>query len=390
MFSFSESYNATADRDTAVCVYPMSGQYEALQHFLYYGLLLFAVFARHQVWLVTGAVASALTYSGTAAIHSIILAAVSRNSLLDLDSFGTWAVVSAGCLIMLPVAEFSETLRESLARPVFKFWGTLVMIGVICSAVACLRKYPEETACRSLDGVLLTGPNHGNMSIFNCTYSCFSTSQPLRSPTEITVLMKRTLLGLRGKILIPTVIMTTGFGYYGGFIGFLISGRKRTKAELHKAIRDIESYLSSPESHRVIVVREPSGGNPRQLAREEMRRLQEELRTGKYQPDPCLAFVGALGPLFFFVVVCLNEICIFAGGGLPFNEPAYAVGQWSGCVSIILVLIASAITQVYLPTWKERQEILLKEQAAREAAAAQGQAAQQRQHQQGNTANTGP
>jgi hypothetical protein len=30
MFSFSESYNATADRDTAVCIYPMSGQYEVL------------------------------------------------------------------------------------------------------------------------------------------------------------------------------------------------------------------------------------------------------------------------------------------------------------------------------------------------------------------------
>ena len=368
IFSFKDGYNATADQNNVVCVYPLSGQYEALQRFLYYALLLFAVFARNQVWLVSGALASALTYSGTAAIHAIVLATVSRNSLLDLDSFGTWAILSAGCLVMLPFAEFSSTLRESPTRPLFKFWGLLVMIGTVCSAVACLRKYPEEPACRSSDEVLLSSPNQRNVTLFNCTYTCFATVQPLRSTSEITVLMTETLLGKRGNLFLAVVLIIFSSGVIIGVLAGLGSGRKQTEAELLEAIGRIDAYLSSPSSYNNGTSGGfGSGGDPRETAREEKELLETELRTGHYQHPPGIVSLGVLNCLLFVVIILLNELCIFLSGGLPFSEPAYAVGQWSAWVSTILVLIASAITQHYLPTWEERQKILKREKEAREA-----------------------
>ena len=46
----------------------LSGQYCLLSRILYYALLIFSVFGHAHVWLIAGALALALTYSGTAAI----------------------------------------------------------------------------------------------------------------------------------------------------------------------------------------------------------------------------------------------------------------------------------------------------------------------------------
>jgi hypothetical protein len=351
MFSFVSSYNATTDQDTVVCLYPISGHYEATQRFLYYGLLLFAFFARRQVWLISGAVAAALTYSGTAAVHSIVLAAASRASLLDLDSLGAWAVLSAACIIMLPGSEFSKTLRESPARPVFKFWGFLVAVGIVCSEVALFHRYPDEPACVSSDGEPLTGPSQG-LPASNCTYSCFSTSQPLRPPSQITAMVKGTVLGSRGHDLLAALILTDCFLIYS-FAVFLISVRKRTEATIHADIADNEPYLFDPECGEIV--------------KAEAARNDRRPSTGGYQIHPCLELLGRTSPLFFIAVVCLNEVSIFAGGGFPFAEPVYTIGQWSSCVSVLLVIIASAITYGYKPVWEERQGMLKREQAALEA-----------------------
>jgi hypothetical protein len=343
MFSFGSSYNATADGDTVVCLYPISGHYGPTQRFLYYGLLLFAFFARRQVWLISGAVAAALTYSGTAAIHSIILAATCHASLLDLDCLGAWAVLSAACLIMLPGSEFSKTLRESPARPVFKFWGLLATVGIVCAEVALFHQYPDEPACVSSDGQPLTGPSQGLATTSDCTYSCFSTSQPLRSPSQITAMTKGTALGTRGRDLLAALILTDCFLVYS-FAVFLISVRKRTELANRTDIATDEAYLSYPEC--------------REVAKAELAMPKGGLGAGEYQIHPCLELLGRASPLFFIAVVCLNEISIFANGGFPSEEPVYTVGQWSSCVSVLLVIIASAITYGYKPVWEEQQNML--------------------------------
>jgi len=73
------------------CAWPISGQYCLLNRILFYVLLVFAVLMRRSPWLVAGALASALSYSGTAAIHALMRAfsksphGTSRNALQAIE-----------------------------------------------------------------------------------------------------------------------------------------------------------------------------------------------------------------------------------------------------------------------------------------------------------------
>lgn len=93
-------YDATLDKGRIECVYPISGQYALLQRVLYYSLLLFSIVSRKTPWLVAGALGAAMTYAGSAAVHATILAGISRDSLLDLDCLGIFAIVSVGSLVV--------------------------------------------------------------------------------------------------------------------------------------------------------------------------------------------------------------------------------------------------------------------------------------------------
>jgi hypothetical protein len=62
-----------------------------------------------------------MTYSSTAAVHALIMAVVSKNVLLDIDVLGTWAIISIGCLAVLPIFTTSKAISESQYSPVFGF-----------------------------------------------------------------------------------------------------------------------------------------------------------------------------------------------------------------------------------------------------------------------------
>ena len=53
--------------------YYCQGNYGLLPRILFYCTLVFALVAKHHDWLIGGALAAALTYSGSAAIHACIL-----------------------------------------------------------------------------------------------------------------------------------------------------------------------------------------------------------------------------------------------------------------------------------------------------------------------------
>ena len=59
-----------------------------MNRILCYAFLIFAVIGHANVWLIARALASVLTYSDTAAIYAIILAAVTANGLFDIDVLG--------------------------------------------------------------------------------------------------------------------------------------------------------------------------------------------------------------------------------------------------------------------------------------------------------------
>lgn len=343
--------NSTSpDSEKVVCVYPLSGQYGMLPRLLYYGLLVFSVLAHRQVWLIAGAMASAMTYSGTAAIHSTILAFSSRNWIFDLDAFGTWAVVSTGCLAVIPVLDWSYLLVDSQFRPVFGFWGFLMALGSSCASVPLYRRHAPEPACRSSDQVLLASPRQLEHSAFNCTYTCFSARQVLRDPSEITIIPSEQVNGTPLVLMKAALGMViTGSCLLGGF-GCCLTTRKRTEAELRacieqKKVRRLDVMLR--------------GGWTTKKA---LRLAQKELETGKLQmPRSMWAYVN---PALFPIVLVLNEICLVGYGGLPSNEEPYSVGQWAPLVGVALALIAAGILRYKEPQWRERQAILAAERAA--------------------------
>ncbi len=288
-----------------------------LPRLLYYDLLIFAVLAQHQVWLIAGAPASALTYSGTAAIHAIILARVSMNLVFDIDVVGVWAIVSAGCVAVQPVLDWSSTLRESPYRPIFGFWGTLMTIGTICGVVALQRDYPEEMACRSRFKEFLTEPAQVVDPRFDCTYACFSTHQSLRAPSEIMVIPKIRVFGHYYTVTLVLVWIVILTGALLGVVACLPGERKRTNKQLNAAIR-----RNAPRDGDLPKVR-----GAKASARE---RAQEEKRTGVFQKR--ITMCGYVNPFIFVATVILNELYLLAKGGLPTNEQAYAVGQWGPMV----------------------------------------------------------
>lgn len=115
---------------------------------LYPDLLLFS---RAHLWLVAGATAAALTYSGSAAVHACLLVWRGPNPYIENDSWVLYSILNAACLITVPLLNWSGTLRRLGAkaasirdpkgnhtqsdvstRAIVIYWAFLVLVGFIC------------------------------------------------------------------------------------------------------------------------------------------------------------------------------------------------------------------------------------------------------------------
>lgn len=151
---YFESHNLTAIE--VACAFPGSGQYGLTMLSTYVILLVFTVVLRHHQWLAAGITASALTYSGVAAIHLVVLGMAYGRSIrswpcygadlgfpgedpytnipicagvFDPDTVLAVMVVGAGLLAALPMAMWSSTFRRAAARPVLVMWTLLLALG---------------------------------------------------------------------------------------------------------------------------------------------------------------------------------------------------------------------------------------------------------------------
>ncbi|KAG8528893.1 uncharacterized protein KY384_006582 [Bacidia gigantensis] len=136
-----------------VCVYPTSGSYSFLSRILYYCTLVFSLFSRTHLWLVVGALASALTYSGAAAIHACLLTWRGPNPYIENDGWSLLTILTTASLITVPLLNWSGTLRrlgakvaalkdgkkgghtqsEVGTRTIVVYWALLVLVGFICA-----------------------------------------------------------------------------------------------------------------------------------------------------------------------------------------------------------------------------------------------------------------
>ena len=129
----------------------VQGSYGRLPRVLFYVTLLFALVAKAHEWLIAGALAAALSYSGVAAIHACLL--VWRGpGWGELDQQALIAILSASCIITVPLLNWSRTLRylgvqrknngtiktsqDLPTRTIIVYWGFLVTVGFLCLFVS--------------------------------------------------------------------------------------------------------------------------------------------------------------------------------------------------------------------------------------------------------------
>lgn len=332
----SEWYNSTVGffynnldqqdvpRHAITCIYPLSGSYGFLARLFFYISLLIIVFS-HRVWywLVAGAGATALTYSGTAAVHSFLLVALPRTGTFDLDSIGAYVVTSTALILIVPVMSFSETMRRHSVRHILRVWAFLMAAGTGCSTAALLRPWPVEQPCTSnVTGGLLTYPTELNVANFNCSYTCFAQAREnvtsmrydfLRSINETTALTvgsfnTATLSLMNADAMIVAVLTIVNFIF---FMALWTKSRG--------VFKDTEGALLPRNVH--------VGGI-----------------TG------LLMLPVAVSPLLMVGNIVIAEM-YFRSSDAVKGEPVFAVGQWSVMAGAGLVAIGTGIDR-----WFEKRD----------------------------------
>ena len=314
----------------AACVYPLSGQYGAIGRWVYYALLLFGIVAQREVWLIAGALATALSYSATAAIHAILLAASTPHQpVLDLDLAGVWAVLSAGVFALWPVLSTSKRLYYSHFRPIFALWALLIAVGALAAVAPVYLNYPREPLCNATDtGEMLRYPYQVGLPRFNCSYTCFDSRRILRAPSEIQAIPAARAWGDNwGKFKALAaytvnagciiVIMATGLGMR------CYTWRLRRKARKDPSF-DVEGRLQRAFGLR------PKG-------------WAERLGVAAFFLNQAMSVVA----------VMFNEWYLL-GSGLPTEEQPYNVSQWGAAVAVALVVIAACVNKYFM--WREARK----------------------------------
>ncbi|KAL4885487.1 hypothetical protein BJY04DRAFT_214283 [Aspergillus karnatakaensis] len=333
-----------------LCVYPLSGVYAPLQRILFYVLLAFGVIGRRQRWLVAGALASAMTYCGAAAIHSFFLIARARSSVVDLDVYGVFAATSTGIMLTAPLLAWSTTLQtvEREIRTLIILWTILITIGaVLATATIYIRGSTDAPPCmESLVDIALKSVSTLHNSTANCTYVCSPENHPLfRSkgdiiawknlldvPYQITAVFVPTVAAsIPSAIITWTWFIRKGHAYLlrpppafsrlelGWIGGWLFERRRRNRGSFARLNSVVDAEVRYPWL----------------------------LRAYQYY-----FVIGSGGA--FVVNLVLNEVRFRS---LPSNEAPYEVGQWSPWVGVAMILLAQLITQVLKGVWGEKRDV---------------------------------
>ncbi|KAL3461201.1 hypothetical protein BJX64DRAFT_289577 [Aspergillus heterothallicus] len=337
---------ALAHDPEVLCVYPLSGVYAPLQRILFYLLLSFGVIGRRQRWLVAGALASAMTYCGAAAIQSFFLLAKARSPVVDLDIYGVFAVTSTGFMLTAPLLAWSTTLQtaEREIRMIISLWSTLIAIGAIMATTGIyLRAQGEGPTCLDSTADRSSAVSTLYNATGDCTYACFPEERALFRSANDTVAWKNQLDAPRDitAVFLPTIaasipsativwlwVIRKGNSYLLqpppvfsrfelGWVGARLFGTQRHKAEVVARVKR----------------------NTQQLPY----RYAKFIRAYQYY-----FILGSTGA--FVVNLVLNEVRLRS---LPTNEMPFEVGQWGPWVGVGLILLAELLNRLVKRMWLE-------------------------------------
>lgn len=354
------------------CSFPVSGQYGLTAQWVYYVALAAVIFLRGHTWLSAGAAASAMTYSGVAALHTIIMDAggsrwgissaradyrflhftTTNGSITQLpicpgiyeaDDEQAAIVTGAGLLAALPMSAWSASFSRHEAKAILMAWLLLIAIGHSLSIITftdanihyqiCPSGYVEALPGQRYDAPQMDESwinalqwivyNVTTSSTASCLYSCFATPSYLgRRTSEISIFDSGAL-----EASLDTSWRSTGIAFWALYAAFaaviLILRLKRTRSGSVSAFRLLKKVRHARKE----------GSLSQALACN----IADVIEVA-IQFISAAAFVGFI----FFTQ--------FTSTGVDYDEDFDAVGQW-GVLATLLMIIAAAVMGRFAGNW---------------------------------------
>ena len=312
-----------------ICVYPLSSTYLPFHRYLYYASILIAVLYPTPPPLIKGAFAFSLTYSSTAALYAILIIALPRTQIVNLDIFGLWTVLSTASILVLPLLIWTKNVRSN-ARPILRLWGALVIIATIITYVLLGRwkRVIEEAVGEQSETQ-------------NCAFNSTLPRLKLRNPDEALTTASEPVFGYFYDLIVSRVaglvLMPVAFGLITCALTIVDTPAYKTQR--------ITPYASHyPYDQRPIVGNvSPDGFSVFSAAKNGFILLRK--------------IILALTPLLFVPTLVINEMYLLKDGkGIPGTEKMYEVGQWGLFVGAGLVAAAALISSIAGKTKKRADE----------------------------------
>ncbi|KAH7177065.1 hypothetical protein EDB81DRAFT_773952 [Dactylonectria macrodidyma] len=337
-----------------LCVYPLSGLYTPFQRILFYLLLSYGVLGRGQPWLVAGALASAMSYSGAAAIHSILLVKISSRPYdIDLDIYGVFAITSTGFMLAWPLLTLSTTMRRinKEVRIVIFLWTFLMLLSAILAVSTIYAKEKVVVAPDCLPHEEALALAISVFQIKNCTYACFKNEhQPFRSPPSILAWANNTdAASAISGVFVPTAAASLSTVLIVGFIDLIWIRRGDGRRVSDYIIPSPSPVLKKFELGWLVcwLLR-----RLRRLPSATMSSCGPQNRDRHYIKTTTQYFVIFIWFSIFIINTSLNE---YRFRHFPKNEEEYEVGQWAPWVSVLLVVAAQIISHFSKNMWRKKK-----------------------------------
>ena len=371
------------------CSYPLSGQYDRLQRYLFYGTLIAALLFRRNGVIALASIGVAMTYSSLAAIHLFVLLAWygwksppgeipgydwnSDSSKLygEIDFFGIFPILTATTVMLTPILTFSSTVRLHEARVIMVYWALLIFAAMIptiylwVSSSWSLNTFPSVAYCTGTE----VGCDWWNLEYHldiqlyercECSDFCglLGPKAPLRSGTSMVAFIGLSIsekaLSKGANVIDKTfefIYIIWVLALAQGALSLLSIQSSPTQVRntifriLNADRATIVSFFFRGERRRRILrrlhIQDATITSNTRIYRK-LRRSFAKLSATAYVT---ITVVGAIVyPAVFFLTIVLSELVIDA---FPVSEESDSVGAWSPFVGGALVIMASLVVRYH-------------------------------------------
>ncbi|VUC27257.1 unnamed protein product [Clonostachys rosea] len=329
-----------------ICAWPVSSQYGPGSRILFYLLIAACVLARKADWIKNACLAAALLLPTVAAVHAIALAALHRDTAVDMDIYGAFQFCSIGIVVAPITVRLSRTYLYDLGRNVIFIWVGLLLAGLLSLTVTFYRTQTFD--CLHDDAGNPLSPDASKFPYDkppNCSLTCSEEAgpfSPMRGGSASNV------------YIIPAPSVFT-FG-----AGTLLSAACCIQAILwliSMADKILEINWKS-QSRNVgdqddRSIDEPISGTNGATKRK-MKDVNENVRF--YLSMAVVPVFGGAG----FAILVVGEVNFFSRQVSYENEPMAAIGQWGSIVGVGLALMGS----LYLLLAEDVEDLKEKEKIA--------------------------